>query len=130
VSLFFIQTIKRILMVSDLNLSQEEISAVQAIVRTFYNERIANRFHAGSITSETLELVAQLITETDECSKWIDVVPNPKDLLAPTSSMRKWAIRVIRAAGEPFIRDSVKISLTCKLTRGLQFRSLLEASLR
>lgn len=115
---------------TDLNLSHEEIAAVQAIVTTFYSDRIASRFHAGSITSETLELIAQLITETDECSKWIDAVPNPRDILAPTSSIRKWAIRVIRAAGEPFVRGSIKISLTCKLTRGLQFRSLLEASLR
>lgn len=115
---------------SDLNLSQEDIASVQAIVKTFYNERMANRFHAGSITSETLELIAQLITETDECSKWINAVPNPKDLLAPTNAIRKWAIRVIREAGEPFVRGSVKISLTCKLTRGLQFRGLLEASLR
>ena len=115
---------------SNANLTQEEIAAVQAIIKTFYGDRIANRFHAGSITPETLELVAQLITETEECSKWIDSVPNPKDLLAPANGVRKWAIRVIRAAGEPFIRGSIKISLTCKLTRGLQFRSLLEASLR
>ena len=114
---------------SNANLADEDVAAVQAIVTAFYNERIANRFHAGSITFETLELVAQLITETDECSRWIDAVPNPKDLLAPANSIRKWAIRVIRAAGEPFIRGSVKISLTCKLTRGLQFRSPLEASL-
>lgn len=117
-------------MLSNVNLSQEEIAAVQAIVTAFYGERIANRFHAGSITSETLELIAQLITETDECSKWIDSVPNPRDILAPADGIRRWAIRVVRAAGEPFIRGSVRISLTCKLTRGLQFRSVLEASLR
>jgi hypothetical protein len=115
--------------VSYIALTDEEVTVIQAIITAFYGERIANRFHAGSITSETLELVAQLITETDECSRWIDAVPSPKDLLVPTSGIRKWAIRVIRAAGEPFARGSVKISLTCKLTRGLQFRSLLEASL-
>lgn len=115
---------------SNVNLTDEDVAAVQAIVTAFYSERIASRFHAGSITLETLELIAQLITETDECSRWIDAVPNPKDLLAPANGIRKWAIRVIRAAGEPFVRGSVKISLTCKLTRGLQFRSPLEASLR
>lgn len=115
---------------SDVSLNEEEIAAVQAIITVFYGERIANRFHAGSITSETIELAAHLITETEECSKWIDSVPNPKDLLTPANGIRKWALRVIRAAGEPFIRGSVKISFTCKLTRGLQFKSPLEASLR
>lgn len=114
---------------SNVNLTDEDVAAVQAIVTAFYSKRIAGRFHAGSITPETLDLIAQLITETDECSRWIDAVPNPKDLLAPANGIRKWAIRVIRAAGEPFVRGSVKISLTCKLTRGLQFRSPLEASL-
>lgn len=115
---------------SNTNLTEEEVAAVQAIITAFYNERIASRFHTGSITPETLELIAQLITESDECSRWIDAVPNPKDLLAPANGIRKWAIRVIRAAGEPFVRGSVKLSLTCKMTRGLQFRSPLEASLR
>ncbi|MEX2473647.1 hypothetical protein [Marinobacter sp.] len=115
---------------SDVNLTEEEVAAVQAIVTAFYGERVANRYHAGSITAQTLELAAQLITGTEVCSKWIDAVPNPKDLLTPTNSIRKWAIRVIRAAGEPFARGTIKINYTCKLTRGLQFRSLLEASLR
>ncbi|MEH6562535.1 MAG: hypothetical protein V7713_13995 [Marinobacter sp.] len=114
---------------SNINLTEEEVATVQAVITAFYSERIASRFHAGSITAETLELVAQLITETDECSRWIDAVPNPKDLLAPANGIRKWAIRVIRVAAEPFARGAIKISFTCKLTRGLQFRSLLEASL-
>ena len=46
---------------SNVNLTEEEVAAVQAIITAFYNERIANRFHAGSITSETLELVATVI---------------------------------------------------------------------
>ncbi len=115
---------------SDISLNEEDVAAVQAIVSAFYGDRIASRFNAGSITSETVELAAHLITETEECSKWIDSIPNPKDLLTPANSIRKWALRVIRAAGEPFIRGSVRISLTCKLTRGLQFKSPLEASLR
>jgi hypothetical protein len=121
---------KRSLIVSDINLTQDDIAAVQAIIAAFYGERVANQYHAGSITSETLKLVAQLISETEECSKWIDSVPNPKDLLVPTNSIRKWAVRVIRAAGEPFMRGSIKISRSCRLTRGLQFRSFLETSLR
>lgn len=115
---------------SNVNLTEEEVASVQAIVTAFYGERFANRYHSGSITSETLELMAQLITGTEICSKWIDAVPNPKDLLAPTNGIRKWAIRVIRAAGDPFLRGKIKINYTCKVTRGLQYRSLLEASLR
>ncbi|WP_309044039.1 hypothetical protein [Marinobacter sediminicola] len=115
---------------SNTNLSEEDVSAVKAVITAFYGERIANRFHAGSITPETLQLVAQLITETEVCSQWIDAVPNPKDILSPANGIRKWAIRVIRAAGDPFAKGHIKISLTCKLTRGLQFRSLLESSLR
>ena len=115
---------------SDMSLNEEDVAAVQAIVSAFYGDRITSRFHAGSITSETLELAAHLITETEECSKWIDSIPNPKDLLTPANSIRKWALRVIRAAGEPFSRGAVRISLPCKLTRGLQFKSPLEASLR
>lgn len=115
---------------SNINLTEEDVASVQAIVTAFYGERFASRYHAGSITAQTLELTAQLITETDICSKWIDAVPNPKDLLTPTNGMRKWAIRVIRAAGEPFVRGNVDISYTCKVTRALQFRNLLEVSLR
>ena len=113
-----------------IGLKEEDVSAVQAIVIALYGDRITSRFNAGSITSETLELAAHLITETEECSKWIDSIPKPKDLLTPANSIRKWALRVIRAAGEPFSRGAVRISLTCKLTRGLQFKSPLEASLR
>jgi hypothetical protein len=116
--------------VSNINLTEEDVASVQAIVTAFYGERFANRYHAGSITAQTLELTAQLITETDVCSKWIDAVPNPKDLLTPTNVIRNWAIRVIRAAGEPFMRGNIEINYTCKITRGLQFRNLLEASLR
>jgi hypothetical protein len=116
--------------VSNINLTQEDVASVKAIITAFYGERVANRYHAGSITSETLTLVAQLISETEECSKWIDSVPNPKDLLIPTSGIRKWAERIIRAAGEPFMKGSVKTSRSCKLTRGLQSRSLLETALR
>lgn len=115
---------------SNVNLTEEEVTAVQAIITAFYSERVASRFHAGSITTQTLELIAQLITESDECSRWIDSVPNPEDLLSPANGIRKWAIRIIRSAGEPFARGSVKLSLTCKLARGLQFRSPLEASLK
>ncbi len=115
---------------SDVNLTEEEVASVQAIIKAFYGERLANRYHAGSITAETLELTAQLITGTEVCSKWIDAVPNPKDLLTPTNGIRKWAIRVIRAAGAPFVRGNIDINYTCKVTRGLQFRSLIEASLR
>ncbi len=115
---------------SDINLTEEEVASVQAIVTAFYGERFANRYHAGSITAETLGLTAQLITGTEVCSKWIDAVPNPKDLLTPTNGIRKWAIRVIRAAREPFLRGNIEINYTCKVTRGLQFRGLLEASLR
>lgn len=115
---------------SNINLTEEEVASVQAIVIAFYGERFANRYHSGSITSETLELIAQLITETEVCSQWIDAVPNPKDLLAPTNGIRKWAIRVLTAAGDPFLRGNIEISYTCKVTRGLQYRSLLEASLR
>lgn len=46
---------------SNANLADEDVAAVQAIVTAFYNERIANRFHAGSITFETLELIATVI---------------------------------------------------------------------
>jgi hypothetical protein len=116
--------------VSDVNLTEEEIASVQAIVKAFYGKRVANRYHAGSITAQTVELTAQLITGTEVCSKWIDAVPNPKDLVVPANGIRKWAIRVVRAAAEPFARGNLDISYTCKLTRGLQFRSLLEASLR
>lgn len=115
---------------SNINLTENEIAAVRAIISAFYGERIADRYHSGTISTETLELTAQLITETEVCSKWIDSVPNPRDILTPTSGIRKWALRVIRAAAEPFISGSVKISRTCQLTRGLQFRSVLEASLR
>lgn len=115
---------------SNINLTEDEVASVQAIVTAFYGERFANRYHAGSITAQTVELTAQLITETDVCSKWIDAVPTPKDLLTPTNGIRKWAIRVIRAAGEPFVRGSIEVNYTCKVTRGLQFRNPLEASLR
>ena len=96
---------------SDISLNEEDVAAVQAIVSAFYGDRITSRFHAGSITSETLELAAHLITETEECSKWIDSIPNPKDLLTPANSIRKWALRVIRAAGSHSVEARLESAL-------------------
>ena len=55
-----------------MGLNEEDVAAVQAIVSAFYGDRIASRFHVGSITSETLELAAHLITETEEFFSFSD----------------------------------------------------------
>lgn len=110
-------------------ITHEDVEKIQAILKAFYDERLARKATITSIGDETLRLVAVLLEETGECSHWIDVVPNPKDLLSPTSSFRKYALRLIRNAGRAFMDASFKVNIMCKLAVARNYRTPIEMSL-
>ncbi|MGC1509030.1 hypothetical protein, partial [Ketobacter sp.] len=84
-------------------ITPEDIDYIKAILNAFYGERVALKVTITSVSDETLRFVSILLEETGECSHWIDVVPDPKGLLTPTSAFKKYALRLIRNAGKAFM---------------------------
>ncbi len=111
------------------DISLEDIDHIKAILRAFYGDGLAKRATISSVGDETLRLIAILLEETGECSHWIDVVPNPKDLMSPTSTFKKYALRLIRNAGKAFMDDSFKVNIMCKMAVARNYRTPIEMSL-
>ena len=111
-------------------ITQEDVEYIQAILKAFYDERLSRKATMTSICDETIRLVSALLEETGECSHWIDAVPSPKDLLSPTSSFKKYALRLIRDAGKAFMDTSLKVNIMCKVAVARNFRTPIEMSLR
>jgi hypothetical protein len=111
------------------SLSHSDVDIIQAIVSTFFGQSNARKFTASSITDETVVLIVKLLSEVEDCSTWIDAVPAPDDLLMPASKLRKWALRVIRNSGEPFLMGNVRVNMMCKRFRAAQFKPAIIDSL-
>lgn len=95
-------------------ISHEDIQIIKAIMSSYYGDRFSQNFHQGSITEETFNWVAKLLAETKNCSQWYDAVPNPEDLLMPAKNLKKWAYRLVRESGKPFLRNDPDVKLGCK----------------
>ncbi len=111
-------------------ITNNDVAIVKAIVRAFYGESYARKITQSSVTEETVLRVLELLSETDDCSKWIDAVPNPKDLLVPSNKLRKWSLRVLRNSGAPFLNGNVRINIMCQRFRAAQLRNGILLSLQ
>ncbi len=111
-------------------ISAEDVQAIRAIIKAFYGDSIAARFTASSVSEDTVHQVAILLAETVDCSQWTDAVPNPKDLLMPAKSLQKWALRLVRNAGKPFLTGTAGVTVTCKHFRAAQFKNEILLSLK
>lgn len=110
--------------------SYDDVQKIKAIVRSFYGNAIAERFTIGTISDETAHRIAILLAETVDCSQWMDAVPNPEDILIPAKSLQKWALKLIREAGEPFLQGTEGVTVTCKNFRAAQFKNDILLSLK
>jgi len=111
------------------SITENDIDIIQAIVRSFYGQGNARLFTSSTITDETIVKIVELLAETEDCSTWIDAVPSPQDLLMPANKLRKWALRIIRKSGEPFLTGNVRINIMCKRFRAAQFKPAIIDSL-
>lgn len=111
-------------------ISAEDVEMIKAIVDAFYGPSIAARFTSSTISDDTVKQIAYLLAETVDCSQWMDAVPNPSDILMPTKNLKKWALRLIRNAGKPFINGSAKVTVVCKNFRAAQLRTEVVMSLK
>ena len=91
------------------SITENDVDIIQAIVRSFYGQGNARLFTSSTITDETIVKIVELLAETEDCSTWIDAVPSPQDLLMPANKLRKWALRIIRKSGEPFLTGTTAI---------------------
>ena len=114
----------------DTQLSGEDIDKIKAIMEAFYGQSVATGFTESSVTEETVRAVAHMLVETVDCSRWVDAVPSPQDLLRPTRTITNWALRLIREAGKPFLQNEVRVSWLCRNVRSAQFRTSIETTLR
>lgn len=112
------------------SITDQDAEIVRAIIRSFYGESYARKFTTSSITDETLVNIIELLSQTEDCSTWIDAVPNPKDLLMPSKSLRKWALKILRKSGEPFLSGNIRVNIMCKRFRAAQFRNGIVLSLQ
>ena len=110
-------------------ITMEDTQYIRAIVKAYYGEAVAGKITHGAISEETVAAVAKMLHETVDCSKWIDSVPNPSDLLMPAKNLQKWALRVIRAAGKPFLMENEKVSVMCKVFLAGKFKNEIIFSL-
>lgn len=111
------------------SITQNDVDIIQAIIRSFYGQGNARLFTSSTITDKTIIKVVELLAETEDCSTWIDAVPSPQDLLMPANKLRKWALRIIRKSGEPFLLGNVRINMMCKRFRAAQFKPAIIDSL-
>lgn len=111
-------------------MDSEDIAKIQAIIRAFYGSTVAAGFTQSTVTEETIRAIAEMLVETTDCSRWIDAVPSPQNLLTPSRTITKWAFRLIREAGKPFLRSDVRVSWLCSNVRAAQFRTSIESTLR
>lgn len=110
-------------------ITMEDATYIKAIVKAYYGDAVASKFTITSISEETVNSVAIMLHETVDCSKWIDAVPNPSDLLSPSKNLQEWALRVIRAAGKPFVLENEKVNIMCKAFLANKFKSDIIMSL-
>jgi len=111
------------------SLTQKDVDTIQAIITTFYGRSYARKFTGSSITDSTITSIVELLSETADCGTWIDAVPSPQDMLMPASKLRKWALRVIRKSGEPFLTENVRVNMMCSRFRAAQFKPVILDSL-
>lgn len=111
------------------SLTQNDVDIIQAIITTFFGRIYARKFTNSTITDETLTTIVELLSETADCSTWVDAVPSPQDVLMPASKLRKWALRVIRKSGEPFLLENVRVNMMCTRFRAAQFKPVILDSL-
>ncbi|EMP54425.1 hypothetical protein MSNKSG1_15746 [Marinobacter santoriniensis NKSG1] len=111
------------------SITQNDVDIIQAIIKSFYGQGNARLFTSSTITDDTILKVVELLAETEDCSTWIDSVPNPQDLLMPANKLRKWALRIIRKSGEPFLVGNMRINIMCKRFRAAQFKPAIIDSL-
>lgn len=110
-------------------LSSNDVDIIQAIIKAFFGQSNARKFTESSITDETVVLIVKLLSETEDCSTWIDAVPAPDDLLMPAKKLRKWALRIIRSSGEPFLMGNVRVNIMCQRFRAAVFKPAILDSL-
>ncbi|WP_145768779.1 hypothetical protein [Marinobacter lipolyticus] len=113
----------------DDSLTESDVDIIQSIISVFYGKGHARKFRSSTITDETVILIVHLLAETSDCSTWIHAVPSPQDVLMPATKLRKWALRVIRKSGEPFLTGNVRVNLMCKRFRAAQFKPVILDSL-
>ncbi|MAR91940.1 MAG: hypothetical protein CML06_13825 [Pseudomonadales bacterium] len=111
-------------------ISGEDVQIIQAIIKSFYGSGTAARFNSSTISEETVKEMAVLLTETADCSQWMDAVPNPSDILMPTKNLKKWALRLLRNAGKPFLTGTEGVTVACKNVRAAQFKHQIILSLK
>lgn len=110
-------------------ITMEDVTYIKAILKAYYGDAVSNQITFSSVSEETVRSVAIMLHETVDCSKWIDAVPNPSDLLMPSKNLQKWALRVIRAAGKPFVLENEKVNIMCKVFLANKFKSEIIMSL-
>ncbi|OUS03077.1 hypothetical protein A9Q81_08260 [Gammaproteobacteria bacterium 42_54_T18] len=112
--------------VSEYNgISHEDVATVKAILHAFYGSSMSRRVTSTSVSDETIHQVAVLLAETIDCSQWSDAVPSPKDLLMPAKSLQKWALRLVRNAGKPFLDKKAEVTWGCRNFRAAQFKPMI-----
>ncbi len=111
-------------------ISAEDVQIIQAIITSFYGNNIAKRFNSSTISDDTVKEIAVLLTETADCSQWMDAIPNPSDILMPTKNLQKWALRLLRNAGKPFLNGTGGATVACKNVRAAQFKHQIILSLK
>lgn len=111
------------------SLTENDVDIVQSIIGVFYGKGHARKFSSSSISDQTVILIVELLSEASDCTTWIDAVPNPQDILMPASKLRKWALRIIRESGEPFLTGNVRVNMMCKRFRAAQFKPVILDSL-
>lgn len=111
-------------------ITDEDVRMIKAIIEAFYGESTASRFTSETISDETIKEVAYLLAETVDCSKWMDAVPNPTDILMPAKNLKKWALRLIRSAGRPFLYGNARVTVACRNFRAAQLKTEILMSLK
>ncbi|WP_091989716.1 hypothetical protein [Marinobacter gudaonensis] len=110
-------------------ITENDVDIIRAIIGSFYGHGNARLFTSSSISDDTIIRIVELLADMEDCSTWIDAVPNPQDLLLPAHKIRKWALRVLRKSGEPFLLGNVRINMMCKRFRAAQFKPAIIDSL-
>ncbi len=83
-------------------ITENDVDIIQAIISAFYGQANARLFTSSSITDETIIRVVELLAEMEDCSTWIDAVPNPQDLLGQQISLENGRYVLSESRGSPF----------------------------
>lgn len=60
--------------------SHQAATTIQAVVKSFCGDGVARRFSASTVGDQTIVKVANLLSETVNCSQWMDSVPRPQSI--------------------------------------------------